>query len=188
LQAGLIEHCIHTCVHSDLCPVELWCADNPEHDFFRDNTQRFDIALHMQQGRDLGERMFHALEHTLEKTSYAIIVGADCPVLSNEHLHTAFEALHTEFMRPKHKEHVVLIPAEDGGYVLLGATKAVASMFNAIDWGSENVMQQTRDKLTLSGITYTELPTLWDIDRPEDLPRLKKLAVGQRLLDAVANE
>ncbi len=72
-------------------------------------------------------------------------------------------------------EDAVFIPAEDGGYVLVGLRRPQPRLFEGIDWGSERVMAQTRERLSELGLRWVELPTLWDVDRPGDLLRLATL-------------
>src|SRR5262249_61439603 len=67
---------------------------------------------------------------------------------------------------------VVVIPAEDGGYVLIGSRRPQPELFAPMAWGTDTVMAETRARLARSGLTWRELPTLWDVDRPEDLARL----------------
>jgi glycosyltransferase A (GT-A) superfamily protein (DUF2064 family) len=67
---------------------------------------------------------------------------------------------------------VALVPAEDGGYVLIAARQCSRGLFDGIDWGSSRVMEQTRGRLRELGFTWKELPPRWDIDRPEDYDRL----------------
>ena len=67
----------------------------------------------------------------------------------------------------------MLGPAEDGGYVLLGLNKHHQRLFVGHRWGSENVADSTRAVLTDLGWRWCELPLLWDLDRPEDLERLR---------------
>jgi hypothetical protein len=63
----------------------------------------------------------------------------------------------------------VLIPAEDGGYVLIGLALPIAELFEGVDWGSPAVMRQTRDRLAAANVTSVELPALWDVDRPRTM-------------------
>jgi uncharacterized protein len=68
---------------------------------------------------------------------------------------------------------VVLAPAEDGGYALIGVRRLPARVFSGIDWGSSRVYEQTVEKL--SGYRWRALRTVWDVDRPEDIERLRSL-------------
>ncbi|MGI8739709.1 MAG: TIGR04282 family arsenosugar biosynthesis glycosyltransferase [Gammaproteobacteria bacterium] len=73
----------------------------------------------------------------------------------------------------------MLGPAEDGGYVLIGMRRttlsdtATRAIFEHIAWGTQNVLRQTRARLRAHGIPWRELTTLWDVDRPPDLARLR---------------
>ena len=65
----------------------------------------------------------------------------------------------------------VIGPAEDGGYVLIGASRIDISWFNNIDWGSQHVLAQSRQRLTANNARYEELQQLWDVDHIDDLHR-----------------
>jgi glycosyltransferase A (GT-A) superfamily protein (DUF2064 family) len=64
-------------------------------------------------------------------------------------------------------------PAEDGGYVLIALAKALP-VFAEMPWSTPQVMSRTRERLRSAGARWTELRTLWDVDRPEDLARLQQ--------------
>ena len=66
----------------------------------------------------------------------------------------------------------VFCPVEDGGYALIGLTRAAPALFDAMTWGADIVMEQTRQRLRNLGWRWHELPTHWDLDRPEDYQRL----------------
>jgi glycosyltransferase A (GT-A) superfamily protein (DUF2064 family) len=70
---------------------------------------------------------------------------------------------------------VVLIPAEDGGYVLLGARVAHPQLFSGIAWGTASVIIETRERIASLGLTCSELPALWDVDTEADLARCERL-------------
>jgi hypothetical protein len=70
-------------------------------------------------------------------------------------------------------DDAVLAPAEDGGYVLIGLKRAPAALFERMRWGESTVMAGTRERLAALGLRWRELETLWDVDRPEDLARLR---------------
>jgi glycosyltransferase A (GT-A) superfamily protein (DUF2064 family) len=75
-------------------------------------------------------------------------------------------------------DDAVFGPAEDGGYVLVGAARAVDA-FSGIAWGTESVMSETRARLRAIPVSWHELPTLWDVDTPEDLARWNALAAPE---------
>jgi glycosyltransferase A (GT-A) superfamily protein (DUF2064 family) len=93
-----------------------------------------------------------------------LVIGTDCPVLEVAHLQQAAAALATH--------DAVLIPAEDGGYVLIGLRRAQPEVFADVAWGTPQVLATTRQRLRSAGLSLRELPALWDIDRPADLARL----------------
>jgi rSAM/selenodomain-associated transferase 1 len=149
--------------------ITLWCAPDSEHRFFRALRARYGLVLRQQRGIDLGARMHHAFA---AHGDALLLIGSDCPALRKEHLASAAQAL-------KGGLDAVFIPAEDGGYVLVGLRQACAGVFENIDWGSDRVMRQTRERLTALGLRWQELETLWDVDRPEDLERFRALNVTQ---------
>jgi hypothetical protein len=118
------------------------------------------VALEPQVGSDLGERMAAALTRHCP----AVLVGCDCPALSSAHLEAAVQALPSA--------DVVLAPAEDGGYVLVGVNAPRPELFAGMTWGHGDVMAETRARVAAAGLRCVELETLWDLDRPEDLQRL----------------
>lgn len=125
--------------------------------------------LAIQAGQDLGERMWSAASHALETAQYVVIVGADCPSVDLDYVQEAVTAL-------KRGVPVVLGPADDGGYVLLGVRKPlIPEMFSDIPWGTDQVLKRTRTRLREKGVGWQELSPRWDVDRPEDLKRLAEL-------------
>jgi rSAM/selenodomain-associated transferase 1 len=142
--------------------VTLWCAPDAAHRFFRALAQRHGVNTMAQSGADLGYRMANAMRHHFARSPHTplLIVGTDCPVLTPEHLQHAADALQTV--------DVVVIPAEDGGYVLIGFRKPVPEVFVDIEWSTSRVLMQTRERLHMAGRSWQELPTLWDVDEPAD--------------------
>ncbi|MCF6235627.1 MAG: TIGR04282 family arsenosugar biosynthesis glycosyltransferase [Gammaproteobacteria bacterium] len=145
-----------------LCPVQLWCTPDTEHPFFVQCQKEFSVTLHQQSGRDLGERMAHALQQALQKNDYVIIIGTDCPPLTQDMLQRTFKLLDNSY-------DSVLIPAIDGGYVLLGLRRFNTELFNHIEWGTEKVLRATRERLNQLQWRWYELPHQWDLDEPKDL-------------------
>lgn len=146
--------------------VELWCADDPGHPFYRTLAEMRGIPLHRQSGRDLGERMSSALSDALTRACAAIVIGTDCPGLGPEHLDIAARLL------LRHACDLVLGPALDGGYVLIGTHRPQPELFDSMPWGSNLVLEETRARLERLGLSWHELEPLADIDRPADLVHL----------------
>jgi glycosyltransferase A (GT-A) superfamily protein (DUF2064 family) len=116
---------------------------------------------------DLGRRMQRAFTRALRRHESAILIGSDCPALSGADLRAAAQAL-------KNGASAVLSPAEDGGYALIGLRCCCRRLFSGIDWGGPKVFAQTRARLKRLGWRWTKLRTLWDVDRPEDVLRLRR--------------
>ena len=165
LQSALIRRALATALAAKLGSVSLWCAPDCGHPLFVTCAEEFDVPLHPQHGDDLGERMLNAFAQ-LCRGRYALLIGTDCPALTAEMLRSAASAL-------LDNNDAVFVPAEDGGYVLIGLRYAIASLFDGIPWGSETVMAQTRERLRAAGVRYRELAPSWDVDRPADLERLR---------------
>ena len=141
--------------------LDLWSPD-PEHPAIIELASSHGIRVQRQQGPDLGGRMQHALETCLNEISRAVLIGSDCPDLQRAILIQAFEALE--------QGSVVLGPALDGGYVLIGLRDACPpSLFQDIPWGTASVLEITRARLRACSLSWVELPPLRDLDRPEDL-------------------
>jgi rSAM/selenodomain-associated transferase 1 len=157
----LVRHCLQQ--FSGLFTIQLWCSPNQFHPFFQACSKEFDISLHNQQGADLGKRMAYALN----SVNNAVLIGSDCPSLKPQIIRNAFIALEQD-------NHVVLAPAEDGGYVLVGMQQVQPRLFTNIPWGTSQVMAKTREYLHDLELRWKELPTQWDVDYPEDVERWNK--------------
>ena len=164
LHGELVRHALGAARDAGVGPVELWCAPDSSHPFFARCAAEFGATLHVQRGRDLGERMAHAFGAALGDNAALVLIGADCPALTPGLLRRAALALASH--------DAVIAPAEDGGYVLVGLAASDPGIFSGIAWGGAGVMEATRHRLEGAGIRWTELETLWDIDRPEDFARL----------------
>ena len=163
LQARLIEGTVVTATKAVLGPVTLWTAPDPKHPLFQRVRAHHGVALVRQSDGDLGARMHEAAKAA---NGPVLIVGTDCPVLNANHLHHAAATLRNY--------DVVVIPAEDGGYVLIGLRQPQAELFTDMEWSTTAVMDETRRRLRSLTLSWRELPTLWDVDRPEDLERMRR--------------
>ena len=161
LHARLVERTLVTAAASGVGPLELHCAPDIAHPFFTACSTRHGAALFAQTGHDLGDRMFAACRDRLP----GIIVGSDCAALTADHLQEAANRL-------KNREDAVFIPTEDGGYALLGLARTDRALFDRIPWSTGTVMACTRERLRALGWRWSELDTLWDVDRPADYDRL----------------
>ena len=117
----------------------------------------------LQGEGDLGKRMENSFLSAFNKGAQeVVIIGIDCPNLSAEVLAQAFEKINNC--------DLLLGPAVDGGYYLIGLKRAIGELFINIDWGTSKVLQQTVDIAQQLNLSVGYLPTLADVDRPEDLP------------------
>ena len=129
-------------------------------------------ALFDQEGDDLGARMQNAFRHRFEEGyQQVVILGADSPTLPIEFIQKALES----------DRDVTLGPSIDGGYYLIGMKGQTARIFDNVDWGSEQVLDQTLQHLQEIGTQPELLPVWYDVDRPEDVRFLKTHLEGMHL-------
>ncbi len=148
------------------CDVEVRYAGGDETLF------RAQFGLHAryspQSDGALGERMNSAVTVAFsEGVKRIVVIGTDCPGLSALHLTQAFERLTHSV--------VVIGPATDGGYYLLGMRRHLPTLFDRIVWGTETVLRQTLERATEAGVTVGQLPLLSDVDYAEDLVQCRRV-------------
>jgi uncharacterized protein len=116
---------------------------------------------------DLGARMLTAIRHLLEARNYdaAILVGSDIPWLSADRVREAADTLEAD-------GGVALGPADDGGYYLIGMTRAHEALFKHIAWGTADVLTDTLRVAERSGIRVRMLQRAYDVDTIDDVRRL----------------
>lgn len=125
-----------------------------------------DYSFRQQQGKDIGERMASALTGSLGTGQNCILIGSDCPDISPTLLGDAFQALQTE--------DLVLGPAHDGGYYLIGCnsasdSKAIEQLFKGITWSGDRVLATTLQRARTQQFSVHLLQKLHDIDTHDDL-------------------
>jgi rSAM/selenodomain-associated transferase 1 len=172
LHRRLVRHALAAATAARSASVELWCAPDATHAFLGECVTEFGVSLQAQGTGDLGERMARCFAFDDGAT---LLIGSDIPAMDAACLDAAAAALA--------ESDAVFVPAEDGGYVLVGLRAGLGAardeVFRDIAWGSERVMQQTRERLGAAGLTWRELPPLWDLDRPGDLARLASCGMGE---------
>lgn len=122
-----------------------------------------DVGLAEQVEGDLTVRLLACLD-----PAPVIFFGADTPDLSRHHVESAIAALASH--------EVVIGPAEDGGYYLIGMRRSMPELLIDMPWSTERVLPETLARLDRIGIAPVMLETLADCDRPEDLARWPGLA------------
>ncbi len=121
-----------------------------------------------QPAGDLGEKMQAAFSHDFARpAAAAVIIGTDCPGLTTEHLREAFAALQTH--------DLVLGPAVDGGYYLLGMRHLHPSLFANKTWSTDTVRAETLADAARLGLRVHLLPALQDVDTIDDLRAWQQL-------------
>lgn len=121
-----------------------------------------------QQGADVGDRMDNAIRELLALgAEKAVITGADIPGLNREIIERAFASLDSA--------DIVIGPAGDGGYYLIGMKQPHGAIFRSISWSTEKVLEQTVKIIKGLHLTVAETPVLPDIDRAEDLAHFPQL-------------
>lgn len=167
----LTQSVLNNLTSSGVAAVECWfdqrSTNNPESQMLTEYCHQLSVPVAYQNGSDLGSRMYHALSCGLQAYDSVIIVGSDCPTVDKSYLEQAIQALETN--------DLVLGPAEDGGYVLIGARKIEPGMLDNIAWGEGSVLSSTLEHAKKTGLTYALLEETWDVDEYEDYLRWRAI-------------
>ena len=167
----LTQRTLQLAAISNLCPVQLWCTPSTDHAFFTASAQTYHVILQQQQGDDLGERMNNAFCLAFNRYSRALIIGCDCPSLTEQDLEEALSILNQ-------RKCCVLAPAEDGGYVLIGLNQPRPELFSNMPWGTDLVLEHTRARIKQYNLRYHALKQQWDLDTPKDMARYRALTTS----------
>ncbi|MFI5015585.1 MAG: TIGR04282 family arsenosugar biosynthesis glycosyltransferase [Hyphomicrobiales bacterium] len=162
LHAALLRRALRCAIDAGIGEVALWCAPDASNPFFEACRNEFAVALRAQLPGDLGRRMLAAFE---AQRGHLLLIGSDCPMLTPELLRLCASELERGL-------DAVFLPAEDGGYALIGLARPVASLFNGVGWSTERVMEETRARLRAAALSWSEPAIVWDVDRPRDVARL----------------
>lgn len=167
LHERLVERTLTTAVAAGFDDVFLYCSPGSGISYFRRIRNRFGVRLCAQGAGNIGERMYRAFTRALRSHAYVVLIGSDCPALRPADLRAAARVL-------RDGADAVLAPAEDGGYPLIGLRRVSRRLFDDIPWGGSDVLALTRRRLKALRWNCHELRTLWDVDRPEDVARLRR--------------
>lgn len=111
---------------------------------------------------ELGDRLHHSFANAFSQgLQHVLCIGSDCPTLTPEHIHMAYDHLGSN--------DLVLGPAVDGGYYLIGMNRLIPELFEQIDWGTDKVLAQTLEHARSLGLRVHLLELLPDVDQPDDL-------------------
>lgn len=171
LHGLLVERTLATVLRSGCGVVELHGSPG-DHTALRAIARHYGVILRRQSGGDIGQRMARAFRVGLRRHRRMVLVGTDCPPLAAQDVRNALRLLQSC--------DAVLAPAEDGGYPLIGLSRSSPRVFEGIAWSTPSVMRQTRAALAALGWRWRELRALWDVDRPEDLERLRASGLMHR--------
>lgn len=166
LAQRLLEHTLHKALTSRVGSVELCVTPSATNPIWQNMHLPDAIHLTNQGDGDLGERMARAADRVIAAGEAVLLMGTDCPQLDVARLQEAAKALQYS--------EATLVPAFDGGYVLLGLTRFDSSVFAGIAWSTESVLNETLNRLKQLDWRVTTLPALHDIDEPTDLKWLPK--------------
>lgn len=163
LARRMLAQTLQTALAADLGTVELCVTPAPGAPVWRAlrKTLPGRVQWSDQGSGDLGDRMARAARRVLDGGTSVLLIGTDCPQLGSAQLHRAAAALNGA--------DAVLIPAFDGGYVLLGLARFDVSLFDGIAWSSASVATETLRRLQQLGWTVQCQPALHDIDEAHDL-------------------
>lgn len=170
LAARMLSETVAQALAAKLGPVELCCAPDISHPQFAAEAQLAGagadstggrVVLSCQGDGDLGARMSRAFARALLQHRHVLLIGTDAPGLQAAALRDAAAAL---------AHHgAVFAPAHDGGYVLVGLSRAMPSLFEGVAWSTSQVMAQTRERLNNLEESWYELPPFFDVDEAADL-------------------
>ncbi len=123
----------------------------------------YDLGYQEQGTGDLGTRIARSHASAFQAHMDSVVtIGTDCPGLGSQLMSKAFQQLLAD--------ELVLGPAQDGGYYLIGLRRFIPELFSGITWGTAEVLKQTVDIAKQLDLSVAYLPELADVDRPEDLP------------------
>ncbi|WP_169577478.1 TIGR04282 family arsenosugar biosynthesis glycosyltransferase [Sinimarinibacterium sp. CAU 1509] len=165
---NLVRIALHTALQLETA-VELWCAPDTRHPFFRSLHRQHRIPLRPQRQGDLGTRMIHALNHAQSRTPGPwLLIGTDCPALNPAHLQVAALQL-------ARGADCVLQPASDGGFVLIGTNRPLPpQLLRGVDWSSGQEFKQSVQRIRGARLELALMETLWDVDHPQDVRRARQ--------------
>jgi len=161
LYKSMAQKIITNLSSANVCHVHLYIHPVINHGFFKDLQKANELTMFQQEGKDLGDRMSHAIDVSLKDHAKVIIIGTDCPEYSADYIEQAIYGLDDK--------DVVIGPAKDGGYVLIGMKQPHSHLFTQIDWGKSTVLDKTLKKIDEISLHYQLLQALHDIDVPADL-------------------
>ena len=165
LARRMLDHALQQALAAGAAEVELCLSPAPGDAAWRSVNLPAAVVCTAQDEGDLGQRMASAVQRvTTVHGQQVLLMGSDCPALTSQEISQAAGRL---------KDHdVVLIPAADGGYVLIGLKSPCPALFARMPWSTPAVCVETLRRAATLGLTVWQGPQLNDIDEPADLALL----------------
>jgi glycosyltransferase A (GT-A) superfamily protein (DUF2064 family) len=140
-----------------------------------------EFCLLPQRGENFGERLYFAAEDLFRCGFDSVcLIDSDSPSVPGENFSKAVELLSSP------DDHIVLGPCDDGGYYLIGLKQLRREFFEGIEWSTERVFEQTKQRATAIGVAVRKLPQGLDVDDHATLRRLCDQLLGKNARDDVA--
>jgi rSAM/selenodomain-associated transferase 1 len=149
---------------------ELWLSGDLAHPEVRRWAVDWSLPVYEQRGSDLGARMAAAIAQGVATGLGTLVVGVDCPAIDVAYVREAARTLLTT--------DLVLAPAEDGGYGLIGLRRSAPELFRGVVWGSDGVLAETLVRADALGLRHELLETVWDVDDAADWKRFLDSGYG----------
>lgn len=160
----LLQGALDRCAGGTDYRTELWLTRSSS--TWSSSLARGDLVMKEQPDGDLGARMQFVLEAGLETGASVVLIGSDCPEIDRDYILAAFRSLESF--------PVVLGPAEDGGYGLVGLSRPVPELFEDMIWGDEEVVNRTLTRAASARVAVALLPEIYDVDLPQDWQRYRR--------------
>lgn len=162
----MCSYVVDVSVRAHMARVSVWCTPQP-HPYFRRLVRHNQVKLSVQPPGDLGQRLRRVAQRELLTADAVLLIGADAIGLTSQHLIEAVQQLSIGV-------DVVVAPAGDGGYTLIGMRQVQPAVFQRIPWGSAKVMRSTAARCRSAGLVLGELPLAADLDTAQDLKRWQR--------------
>ncbi len=166
---SLVGHSLRALSCSSL-PKDLWVSGDVAHPKIRAWAKDFGYRVAAQPAGDLGAKMLAAIEACCCLGQSGLVVGSDLPELDAAYVDKAAQTMR--------RHDLVLGPAEDGGYGLIGMNRPVPELFEDMAWGLDEVFARTKERAIRLGLRLAELPLLWDVDDIQGWRRFQALKGG----------
>ena len=168
LASRMLSHTLAQALAAGAQAVELCMSPAPSDAAWSSVELPQTVESSAQGEGDLGERMNRAMNRALaQQQGPVLLMGTDCPALSTAHI--------LEAARQLEQHDAVLVPAADGGYVMIGLRLPCPSLFNDMAWSTPVVAYETLHRVASLGLRVWQGPVLHDIDEPVDLQYLQHL-------------